>query len=304
MKMELTHFNEQGRARMVDVSEKAQTYRVARAAATVRMAKATMDRIREGSIGKGDVLAVAQVAGIMAAKKNSELIPMCHPLLLTKVDISFEMEEAALHIRSEVRCHGETGVEMEALTAVSVAALTVYDMCKAVQRDMRIDGIRLLYKEGARAAFMKRRNEEMAQVTAVNISERKGVRKHEVPYIDLKLHHGIVGDAHAGDWHRQISLLAEESVDTMRAVCPIALDAGIFAENINTRGIELRTLPVGTHLRVGETELEVTQIGKQCHNDCEIKRATGKCVMPTEGIFAVVVKEGRVQAGDEIEVLK
>ena len=139
----------------------------------------------------------------------------------------------------------------------------------------------------------------MAQVTAVNISEKKGVRKHEVPYIDLKLRHGIVGD-----WHRQISLLAEESVDTMRAVCPIALDAGIFAENINTRGIELRTLPVGTRLRVGETELEVTQIGKQCHNDCEIKRATGKCVMPTEGIFAVVVKEGRVQAGDEIEVLK
>ena len=149
--MELTHFNEQGRARMVDVSEKAQTYRAARAAATVRMTKATMDRIKEGSIGKGDVLAVAQVAGIMAAKKNSELIPMCHPLLLTKVDIAFELEEATLHIRSEVRCHGETGVEMEALTAVSVAALTVYDMCKAVQRDMRIDGIRLLYKEGGKS---------------------------------------------------------------------------------------------------------------------------------------------------------
>ena len=128
--MKLTHFNEQGRARMVDVSEKAQTYRVARAAATVRMAKATMDKIKEGSIGKGDVLAVAQVAGIMAAKKNSELIPMCHPLLLTKVDISFETEE---------------------LTAVSVAALTVYDMCKAVQRDMRIDGIHLLYKEGGKS---------------------------------------------------------------------------------------------------------------------------------------------------------
>lgn len=144
----------------------------------------------------------------------------------------------------------------------------------------------------------------MAAVTAVNISEKKDTRKHEVPYIDLKCHHGIVGDAHAGDWHRQISLLAEESVDTMRAICPIPLDAGVFAENINTRGIDLKHLPVGTHLRVGETELEVTQIGKQCHNDCEIKRTAGKCVMPTEGIFAVVVKEGRVQAGDEIEVLK
>ena len=144
----------------------------------------------------------------------------------------------------------------------------------------------------------------MAVVTAVNISEKKGVRKHAVPYIDLKLRHGIVGDAHAGDWHRQISLLADESVDTMRAACPIELDAGVFAENINTRGVELKTLPIGTHLRIGETELVVTQIGKQCHNDCEIKKTAGKCVMPTEGIFAVVVKEGRVQAGDEIEVLK
>ena len=144
----------------------------------------------------------------------------------------------------------------------------------------------------------------MAYVTAVNISEKKGVRKHAVPYVELKRHHGIVGDAHAGDWHRQISLLADESVDTMREVCPIELDAGVFAENINTRGIELKTLPVGTHLRVGETELEVTQIGKQCHNDCQIKRTAGKCVMPTEGIIAIVIKEGRVKAGDEIEVLK
>ena len=149
--MELTHFNEQGRARMVDVSGKDVTDRAARAAATVHMAKATMDKIREGAIGKGDVLAVAQVAGIMAAKKNSELIPMCHPLLLTKVDISFSMEDTALYIQSEVRCRGETGVEMEALTAVSVAALTVYDMCKAVQRDMFITDIHLLYKAGGKS---------------------------------------------------------------------------------------------------------------------------------------------------------
>lgn len=149
--MDLTHFNEQGHARMVDVSEKAQTCRVARATVTVQMAAATMDRIRAGTIGKGDVLAVAQVAGIMAAKKNSDIIPMCHPLLLTKVDITFALEETALHIRSEVCCCGETGVEMEALTAASVAALTVYDMCKAVQRDMSITDIRLLYKEGGKS---------------------------------------------------------------------------------------------------------------------------------------------------------
>ena len=149
--MDLTHFNEQGRARMVDVSEKAPTHRVARATATVHMAAETKDKIRQGRIGKGDVLAVAQVAGIMAAKKNSDLIPMCHPLLLTKVDITFELKDTALHICSEVRCTGETGVEMEALTAASVAALTVYDMCKAVQRDMTITDIRLLYKEGGKS---------------------------------------------------------------------------------------------------------------------------------------------------------
>ena len=149
--MELTHFNEQGRAHMVDVSEKKQTYRIARATATVYMAESTMDRIREGSIGKGDVLAVAQVAGIMAAKNTSGLIPMCHPLLLTKINIAFEMEDTALHIYSEVCCRGETGVEMEALTAVSVAALTVYDMCKAVQRDMTVTDIKLLYKEGGKS---------------------------------------------------------------------------------------------------------------------------------------------------------
>ena len=151
--MELTHFNEQGRARMVDVSEKAQTYRVARAAATVNMARATMEQIKAGTIGKGDVLAVAQVAGIMAAKKTGELIPMCHPLLLTKADITFGIQETSLHIYSEERCHGETGVEMEALTAVSTAALTVYDMCKAVQRDMSVTDIHLLYKAGGKSGI-------------------------------------------------------------------------------------------------------------------------------------------------------
>ena len=143
----------------------------------------------------------------------------------------------------------------------------------------------------------------MAEVVAVNISERKGIRKHEVPYIELLPHHGIVGDAHAGDWHRQVSLLAEESIDTMRAL-GLSLTAGAFAENINTVGISLKTLPVGTLLRIGPAVLRVTQIGKECHNDCAIKKATGKCVMPTEGIFCEVVIPGRVQKGDRITVLE
>ena len=140
----------------------------------------------------------------------------------------------------------------------------------------------------------------MARVVSVNISEKKGTVKHPVAEIQLKIRHGIAGDAHAGDWHRQISLLAEESVDAMRSACPIPLDAGVFAENINTRGLDLKSLPVGTRLRVGETEIEVTQIGKECHGGCAIQKAAGRCVMPTEGIFAVVVREGTVRPGDEI----
>jgi MOSC domain-containing protein YiiM len=141
-------------------------------------------------------------------------------------------------------------------------------------------------------------------VTSVNISEQKGTLKRPVPEIQLKLRHGIVGDAHAGDWHRQVSLLAEESVDTMREDSPIPLDAGVFAENINTRGVDLKSLPIGTRLRVGEAALEVTQIGKECHSDCAIKRAVGRCVMPTDGIFAIVVKEGTVRPGDTIEIME
>lgn len=143
----------------------------------------------------------------------------------------------------------------------------------------------------------------MAQVVSVNISERKGTVKREVPEIQLRRRHGIVGDAHAGDWHRQISLLAEESVDKMRALLP-DLQPGAFAENINTRGLELKSLPVGTRLRLGEAAVEITQIGKECHSDCEIKRLTGKCVMPTEGVFAVVVREGTVRKSDEVEIIK
>ena len=151
--MDFTHFNEQGRARMVDVTEKAVTDRVAVAAGRVYMNAETLAAVKEGRIKKGDVLAVAQVAGIMAAKHNADLIPMCHPLMLTGVDIDFALEDdpSRVEIRATVSCNGETGVEMEALTAVSVAALTIYDMCKAVQKDMQITNIRLLRKSGGKS---------------------------------------------------------------------------------------------------------------------------------------------------------
>ena len=143
----------------------------------------------------------------------------------------------------------------------------------------------------------------MAKVRAVCISERKGIRKHAVPEITVRKEHGIVGDAHAGNWHRQISLLATESIDRMRAM-GLSLTDGAFAENIVTEGIELRTLPVGTLLRVGETLLRVTQIGKECHNDCAIRKAAGDCVMPREGIFVKVLTEGKAKSGDFVTVLR
>ncbi|WP_256376654.1 cyclic pyranopterin monophosphate synthase MoaC [Cohnella herbarum] len=149
---DFTHFNDQGRAKMVDVSDKAVTARVAVAEGAVTMAPETLQRIRERSVAKGDVLSVAQIAGIQAAKKTSDWIPMCHPLPLTGVDIRFSDNGAdTLRITAEVKTTGKTGVEMEALTAVSAAALTVYDMCKALQKDMVIGPIQLLVKTGGKS---------------------------------------------------------------------------------------------------------------------------------------------------------
>ncbi len=154
--MELTHLNEQGRGRMVDVSDKADTVRTATACGFVSMAPGTARLICDGGIAKGDVLAVAQVAGIMAAKNTSNMIPMCHPLPLTAVDIHFEVKENGVAIRASAKCTGKTGVEMEALTAVSVAALTIYDMCKAVQKDMVIEQVCLMEKTGGKSGTYRR----------------------------------------------------------------------------------------------------------------------------------------------------
>ncbi len=151
--MELTHIDEDGRVRMVDVGAKDETERVAVARGAVTMQPETLRLITEGSAPKGDVLAAAQVAGVMAAKRTPDLIPLCHPLLLTQVDVAFRIDEVAsqIEITTTVRCRGKTGVEMEALTAVSVAALTIYDMAKAVEKGMRIGDIRLVHKSGGKS---------------------------------------------------------------------------------------------------------------------------------------------------------
>jgi len=142
----------------------------------------------------------------------------------------------------------------------------------------------------------------MAQVLAVCISENKGERKKPVEAVELRENHGIIGDAHAGDWHRQVSLLAQESIDKMRAL-GLDVNAGDFAENITTSGIDLVSLPIGTRLQIGETLLEVTQIGKECHTRCAIFYQAGDCVMPKEGIFVRVITGGLIRPGDEIRTL-
>jgi cyclic pyranopterin phosphate synthase len=160
----LTHFNEEGRARMVDVGGKTISERVAIASGQVYLKSETMHLIKEGNIKKGDVLAVAQVAGIMGAKKTSDIIPMCHPLLLTNVDIAFteiikpdpKTGLCCIHINATVKVTGQTGVEMEALTAVTIAALTIYDMCKAVDREMFFTNIGLIQKSGGKSGTFKK----------------------------------------------------------------------------------------------------------------------------------------------------
>lgn len=156
--MELTHINEEGRARIVDVSEKSDSTREAIAVGTITMKKETIDRIKKGSISKGDVLSVAQVGGIMGAKSTPHIIPMCHPIMISGCDISFKIdsENNKIQITAVTKTFGKTGVEMEALSAVSVAALTIYDMCKAIDREMIISDIMLLKKSGGKSGIFER----------------------------------------------------------------------------------------------------------------------------------------------------
>ena len=157
---ELTHFDDRGHSRMVDVGDKPETRRTATASAVVRMAPATLALIRDKGLAKGDVLEVARLAGIMGAKKTADLIPLCHPLPLSSVEVSFAFDgDCVLRVEATARVFGRTGVEMEALTAVSVAALTVYDMCKAADREMTVERVRLEEKSGGKSGDFRRDDE-------------------------------------------------------------------------------------------------------------------------------------------------
>lgn len=298
----LTHFNESGRAHMVDVGDKDITDRTAIARGKITMKSETLQRIKDGLIKKGDVLSVAQIGGIMGAKKTSELIPMCHNIFLSGADISFNFIPDGVEVEATVRTTGKTGVEMEALTAVSMACLTIYDMCKAIDKDMEIKDIMVVKKTGGASGTYIRKS--IGRVLSVNISAEKGVIKEPIKEGLFIENHGLEHDAHSGDWHRQVSLLAIESFYKMENLGIEGLVPGVFAENITTEGIELFTLPVGTKFKIGETIHELTQIGKTCHTGCAISQKVGKCVMPKEGIFTKVIKGGVIKEGDSIEIIE
>lgn len=300
--MEFTHFNESGRAHMVEVGHKDITKREAIATGRISMKKETLEKIREGLIKKGDVLSVAQIGGIMGAKKTSDIIPMCHNIFLSGTDINFQFLSDGIGVEATVKTEGKTGVEMEALTAVSIACLTIYDMCKAIDRDMEISDIKLVKKTGGKSGDYMRKDIK-GKVVSINISDKKGVIKTPIKEGIFIENRGLKGDAHAGAWHRQVSLLAIESFNKMENLGVEGLVPGVFAENITTEGLDLFTLPVGTRFKIGQTIQELTQIGKECHSGCAISKKVGRCVMPKEGIFTKVIKGGVIREGDSIEII-
>ena len=192
---------------------------------------------------------------------------------------------------------------MEALTAVSITCLTIYDMCKAIDKDMEIQDIMVVKKTGGKSGDYMRKN-PIGKVISINISDKKGVIKEPIKEGVFIGSHGLKDDAHSGDWHRQVSLLAIESFYKMENLGIEGLVPGVFAENITTEGIELFTLPVGTRFKIGETVQELTQIGKTCHTGCAISQKVGKCVMPKEGIFTKIIQGGIIKEGDSIEIIE
>ncbi len=304
---ELSHLDRDGKTEMVDVSGKDVTDREAKAVCTVNMSQNTLKKISEGGVAKGPVLETARLAGIMAAKRTSDLIPLCHQIPLTSVDIEFEVSEPdCIEIFCQAKTSSRTGVEMEVLQGAAQAALTIYDMSKALEKEIIISDLRLLEKKGGKSGHYKSPSGhiESGEVTAVSVSQEKGTRKKAVTDIELKRDHGIIGDAHAGDWHRQVSLLSEESINIMQEQMnseEFLIGYGDFAENIATRGIDLHDIEVGKYLKIGkEVVLEVTQIGKECHSGCDIAKKVGNCIMPKRGIFARVIEGGIVKPGDNI----
>ena len=323
----LSHLNEKGRARMVNVGEKQDTHRIAIAEGEVIMRPKTLALIKDKKMAKGDVLGIAQVAGIMAAKQTSQAIPLCHPLILNNVDMDFYFmdDRNSVLIRSIVMTTGKTGVEMEALHAVTIAALTIYDICKAVDRGIEISNVHLVEKDGGRSGHyqgtsylnlkhdkgLDRQSESddgansgEGVVLAICVGDSRESPKKQVTSASVIEDFGIEGDVHAGIDHKQVSLLNLSSLEKNRKE-GYELNYGDLFENIVFQGLEdLFQHPIGTIIKVGpQVVLRITQIGKDHDVDIEVGSQKVRSIMPEEGIFTRVIKGGTIQEGDFIEVV-
>jgi cyclic pyranopterin phosphate synthase len=296
---ELTHLDNSGNLHMVNVGNKPLTARRAIALGSLVLGREIMAKLLDNNIPKGDAWASSRVAGIMAAKKTAELIPLTHPLKLDNVTIHlFPWGPERVGVLADVRATDRTGVEMEAMTAASVALLNMYDMTKALGKGTVIENIRLLYKTGGKSGDWIAPDVLSGAVEKLATSEGKGTPKQPADSAELRVNHGLAGDAHAGEWHRQVSLLGLESIKKMQAM-GLKVDFGSFAENVATSGIELFSLPIGSLMVSARgVVMEVTQIGKECHSRCAVYHQAGDCVMPREGIFTKVLAGGTLQRGD------
>lgn len=245
----------------------------------------------------------------MGAKKTPELIPMCHPLLLSSVDIDFELDldNSLIIIHCRVKNKGQTGVEMEAITGATIAALTIYDMGKALDRWMEIGGISLMEKSGGKSGQL--RKEEGQEVKPVGslysicISPERGQLKREIFQANVIADHGIESDGHTGTWSRQVTCLDRAAL--LKANQEHGLDAGPgdFAENLLIDGIDFQQLQVGSRLKLGESViLEVSQIGKEDHPSV-VTRTLGVTLLPYEGLFCRVIQGGKIKKADRVEVV-
>lgn len=295
--MELSHVDENGNANMVDVSDKKITERIAEAMAYVHMKPETLKLIMENGMKKGDVLAVAKTAGIMAAKNTSSLIPLCHFIPLTKVEVRIEPEGAdKLLVRSFVKCIYQTGVEMEALVAVQAAALTIYDMCKAVDRSMSIEQVVLLKKDGGRSGLYLRNESPRVTKLFLRPVKRQALLSLSVMHIDEC---GVEGFT---EGNRAVSLLDSAAVVEMEEKQYQGFCMKKFYGNLVTDGLNYARLNIGDILTIGDVQLKITEIGKPCFEECEILKAGQVCSLKSGCAFAKVVRKGIISRGDTIEL--
>lgn len=299
---DFSHLDNNGEINMVDVTDKSKTYRTAKASGKIYINNKIYNLVKNNNIKKGNVLTTAKIAGIMAAKKVPDMIPLCHQINLTKVELDINLTKDYMKVESFVKTKSETGVEMEAIQAVNTALLTIYDMCKAIDKSMVISEIKLNKKTGGKSGTFIREDEK--KVLATCISEKRGTIKKTVDRIKLKANWGIVGDAHADNWHKQVSILSQKSINKFNNKYDINIDYGESAENIVVSNLNPNKIKIGTVVLVGKKVLlEVTQIGKEITDDCPLYDKYKCCPTAEEGFFLKVLKGGEVTAGDNVEII-